>query len=253
MRFRQALPIWPCALHQAMNLTIGLRGVVQILTTPQQASLRLAGRTTYRAWVDGRFLGCGPARAAHGHVRVDEWPLDLAAGIHLVAVEVNATNVPAYAATGEEPFIQAEIVVDGQVVAATGASGWQVVIPGERIQRVSRMSRQRGFVEAWRLSPTSSDWRRQVAAAVLVELAERINPRRLADLPSKGFGLAGLQRLGSLLDHVKWPEKAERGRAVLSRIPLNWVRLESRLPPDGRRNARWRVIENTDVHPDVER
>ncbi len=224
MRFLQALPIWPCTLHQAMNLTIGLRGVVQILTTPQQAILRLAGRTSYRAWVDGCFLGCGPARAAHGHVRVDEWPLDLAAGIHLVAVEMNATNVPAYAATGEEPFIQAEIVVDGQVVAATGASGWQVLIPGERLQRVSRMSRQRGFVEAWRLSPTSSDWRRQVAATVQTVSVEPVTgatllPRRvpyprftcLAPLQVRAGGSIAIGEEGFLHPWETWMRRDSGG------------------------------------------
>ncbi len=91
------------------------------------------------------------------------------------------------------------------------------------------------------------------AATVLVELAEAIDARRLAALPEQGFSLPPLQRLGWLLDHVKWPEKAERLHAALSRDALNWVSLESRLPPDGRRNDRWRVIENTDIQPDIER
>jgi predicted transcriptional regulator of viral defense system len=91
------------------------------------------------------------------------------------------------------------------------------------------------------------------AATVLVELAEAIDARRLAALPEKGFSLPPLQRLGWLLDHVQWPEKAVRLHAALSRTALNWVTLESRLPPDGRRNDRWRVIENTDIQPDIER
>ncbi len=91
------------------------------------------------------------------------------------------------------------------------------------------------------------------AATVLVELAEVMDPRRLADLPSQGFSLPALQRLGWLLDHVKWPEKAERLHAKLNRNALNWVPLESRLPCKGRRSDRWRVIENTDIQPDIER
>lgn len=91
------------------------------------------------------------------------------------------------------------------------------------------------------------------AATVLVELAEAVNARRLADLPAKGFSLPALQRLGWLLDFVQWPGKAERLHAALSRTALNWVALESRLPCKGRRSDRWRVIENTDIQPDIER
>lgn len=91
------------------------------------------------------------------------------------------------------------------------------------------------------------------AATVLVELAEAIDSRRLAALPEQGFSLPTLQRLGWLLDHVKWPEKAERLHAALSRSALSWVALESRLPHDGRCNDRWRVLENTDIQPDIER
>ena len=91
------------------------------------------------------------------------------------------------------------------------------------------------------------------AATVLVEMAEVIGARRLAALKELGFSTPLLQRLGWLLDHVGWPEKAERLHAALSRNALNWVSLESSLPPTGRRNDRWRVIENTDVQPDIAR
>jgi len=91
------------------------------------------------------------------------------------------------------------------------------------------------------------------AATVLVELAEKIAPAKLAGLVAKGFSLSSLQRLGWLLDRVNWPEKAGQLHASLDRKPLNWVALESRLPSEGARNERWHVIENTDVQPDIER
>lgn len=91
------------------------------------------------------------------------------------------------------------------------------------------------------------------AATVLVELAEAIDARCLAGLLEQGVSLPTLQRLGWLLDHVKWPEKAEFLHTELSRNALNWVPLETRLPPEGRRNDRWQVVENTDIQPDIER
>ncbi len=91
------------------------------------------------------------------------------------------------------------------------------------------------------------------AATILVELAEAMDSRRLAHLTAQEFSLPTLQRLGWLLDCVKWPEKAKRLHAALSRNALHWVALESRLPRKGPRCERWRVIENTDIQPDIER
>lgn len=91
------------------------------------------------------------------------------------------------------------------------------------------------------------------AATVLVELAEAIKARALGELLQKGCRLPPLQRLGWLLDHVQWSEKANVLHDALARHPLNWVTLESRLPAKGPRDTRWHVVENTDVHADIER
>ena len=165
--FVLARPIWPTGQHQAMNLVAGFRCVITT-RNGNGARLRLTARTTYRAWINGQLLGYGPARSAHGHMRVDEWPLTgLTAGPHVIAIEVNAANVPHYAATDEHPLLQAEVEVDGDIVAATGDDTWQALIPGERCQRVARLSRQRAFAEAYRLTPESSAWRSPAGASFM--------------------------------------------------------------------------------------
>lgn len=154
--------MWPGGQHQEMNATLGLRCVVA-LAEGQSPHVAITARTSYRLWHNGRFVGCGPARSPHGHLRMDDYDLAPQAGVNLVAVEVNAANVPGYAVTDEHPLVQAELSVNGAVIAATGVDDlpqrWQALIPGERIRKVQRMSRQRGFAEAWRLTPSSSDWR----------------------------------------------------------------------------------------------
>lgn len=167
--FQRARPVWPVGRHQEKNVTIGLRCVVP-LVVGQLPRLAITARTSYRLWHNGRFVGCGPARSPHGHLRVDTYDLTPQTGINLIAVEVNAANVPGYALTDEHPLVQAELLVDDVVVAATGVDDlpqrWQALVPGERIQKVQRMSRQRGFFEAWRLTPSLSDWRRRRDARV---------------------------------------------------------------------------------------
>ncbi len=91
------------------------------------------------------------------------------------------------------------------------------------------------------------------AATVLVELAEKIADSRLGRLAETGCRLPALQRLGWLLEHVNWGEKAEALHAALERQHPAWVSLETRLPSKGPRNARWHVVENTDIQPDIER
>ena len=103
--FHAARPVWLRGWHEQMNITAGLRRVLD-LPAPVRAVLRLTARTAYRAWVDGAFAGCGPARSAHGTARVDEWQLELTAGRHVVAIEINAANIPAYALTDERPGLR---------------------------------------------------------------------------------------------------------------------------------------------------
>ena len=91
------------------------------------------------------------------------------------------------------------------------------------------------------------------AATVIVKLGEAIHAERLAELPSAGCSMAALQRLGWLLERVGWSERSEKLHKVLRAMKLNWAPLESRLPRSGERNDRWRIIENTDVQPDIER
>src|ERR1700678_4027305 len=37
--------------------------------------LHLAASDFYQFWLNGRWMGCGPARASHGRLTVDAWEL----------------------------------------------------------------------------------------------------------------------------------------------------------------------------------
>lgn len=86
-------------------------------------------------------------------------------------------------------------------------------------------------------------------ATVLSELAERLQPEKLASL-SGAFEKAVVQRLGHLLGRLGHPQIAEPTFAALSaRGPLPWVELDPKQagdpdlspPPSGRDDC-WRVI-----------
>lgn len=84
---------------------------------------------------------------------------------------------------------------------------------------------------------------------VLFELAERLQPKKLASL-SDAFEKAVVQRLGHLLGRLGHPRIAEPMFAALSaRGSLAWVELDPKQagdpdlsPPPSERDERWRVI-----------
>ena len=122
--FDSAKPIWPKGRETEKNLFVGFRASFK---TPAQERviLRATGATLYRVFLNGHFLGEGPARGPHGFYRVDEWELTakLQPGVNVVAFEVAGYNVNSYYLLDQPSFLQAEIVADGKVLASTDGHG----------------------------------------------------------------------------------------------------------------------------------
>jgi alpha-L-rhamnosidase len=145
-----------------MNIWISFHARAQ-LTPKAGATLRLAAAPAYRIWANGRFAGRGPARAAHGFARVDEWPVqaDESGRLELV-VEVMGYGVPTFCSTHEPAFLCAELVAGKKIVAWTSVQGGGFAAEHrrERVQRVERYSYQRAFVEGYRFGATGLPWRK---------------------------------------------------------------------------------------------
>ena len=159
-KFVEAKPVWPIAIGQEWNRMVGFYLPVEGEGRGKKSSLKITGADTYRIWVNGKYVGCGPARGPHGYSRVDEWDLALVldADRNHLAIEVLTHGVDSYAYVMQSPFLQAEYLENGKVVASTGRnfSAFHLV---ERIQKVERFSKQRPFAEAYRLSKDSHLWR----------------------------------------------------------------------------------------------
>ncbi len=174
--FSMARPVWLEGRETEMNVFAGFRGVFE---RPEASSVqvRVAASTLYRVFVNGAFVGHGPARGPHGYYRVDEWDIapQLKAGANVVAIEVAGYNANSYYVLDQPSFVQAEVVADGAVLAATGAGdrpfeGFPIM---ERVQKVQRYSFQRPFIEVYALKPGFDAWRAQAGVSVpAVPLAE---------------------------------------------------------------------------------
>ncbi len=174
--FMEALPVWAEGRETEMNVTMLFRA--EFDDPGEQALLKLAASTIYRARLNGEFLSSGPARGPHGFYRVDEIELPrLRPGSgNVLTVEVAGYNCNSYALLDQPSFLQAEISAAGRVVAATGPRGssFQGFILENRIRKVQRFSFQRPFTEAYRFdSPEPSLLPAVLAACPARELLPR--------------------------------------------------------------------------------
>lgn len=150
--FQKALPVWGEHRETEMNCELAFRAT----TIGADASIRLAASSIYRLWVNRRFFAAGPARAAHGYYRVDQWDLAnvLTSEENTIVIEVVGFNVNSYDTLDQPAFLTAELTENktGAILAATGDGSFRAYDLHQRIQRVQRYSFQRAFAEAYRLS-----------------------------------------------------------------------------------------------------
>lgn len=168
-----AEPVWPKGRETEMNGRFGFVARFSV-DRPERPVLRVTGSTVYRIFIDGHFSGYGPARGPEGRFRVDEWPLEIKMpGEHVVAVEVASYNCNTYYFMDQPPFLQAEVVLDGRVLASTGTEGAFEAFEVNHITKISRYGFQRGFGEGVRARPDDDDWR----------LGKGVSPLKLARRP----------------------------------------------------------------------
>lgn len=139
--------IWAKGLLDERNITL----TFQYTLTPQEdTKLTLAASNLYRLFVDGRLVGYGPARAAHGYSRLDEYALAPWAGQNVtIAMDVHSANVNTFYVVDEHPFFAVEIIEDGKTIAT--AKDFTAYRMTERVQKVRRFSFQRSFTESYHL------------------------------------------------------------------------------------------------------
>lgn len=160
--FVSGQPVWLKGRSYEMNLFVGFR--VQVRGEDAgDAIVRLTASSIYRIFLNGEFLGYGPARGPHGYARIDEWSLKgkCNPGINTIAVEVAGYNVNSYYLLDQPAFLQAEVVCGARVLASTGGDGerFEARELEHRLQKVQRYSFQRAFSEVYRMSQDYAAWR----------------------------------------------------------------------------------------------
>ncbi|WP_135554553.1 alpha-L-rhamnosidase-related protein [Paenibacillus cymbidii] len=193
-KFDRARPVWPAGRSREMNVTAGFKAVIAT-DAAQSATLRITASSLYRFYVNGTFGGHGPARGPHGYYRLDEWDIAglLRGGDNVIAIEVAGYNVNSYYLLNQPSFVQAEVLVNGAVEAATSATdgGFQAIVLEERVQKVQRYSFQRPFAEYYRLRPESTRWRVETGS---IETAEKCEELEAKTIIPRGISYSTFQK-----------------------------------------------------------
>jgi alpha-L-rhamnosidase len=146
-KFIKALPIYPKKYIHEMNMTFFF---VREIGISYSGVLRITGNSIYRVFDNGKMIGYGPARAAHDYYRIDEYVLSKT-GHHRIVIELVGYNCNSYYCLNTDPFLQAEVEENNEIVAYTGDDKFMCFRNLSRIQKVVRFSFQRTFSESYRL------------------------------------------------------------------------------------------------------
>jgi alpha-L-rhamnosidase len=167
--FTRANGVWIDGLSKEMNIQAA--AVIFLEFNKGDAPvLRIGGSTFFRIFVNNEFVHHGPARAPLGYMRVDEVFLSswIREGKNLILIEAAGYNCPCFNGVSTVSFIQAEVELNGRIVAATGLMDdhdhgsdnvrYFSLFRTERITKALRYSYQRHFSEVYRLqNPSGSD------------------------------------------------------------------------------------------------
>lgn len=166
-----AKPVFLAGLEDRLNVQAGFRKDFDLEALPQTAVLHITARSVYRLYVNGELVMHGPARTAHGHLRVDV--LDvlpyLHCGINKIAVETSASVgcLGGYSndQTCESSMLLAELRLNGAVALATDES-WDAVRLKQREEYSPRISHCRQNSEIYHLDAAYTAWRTGDAQSV---------------------------------------------------------------------------------------
>ncbi len=156
--FVAAKPVWAEGRETERNLTLAFREVIEAGRV-SEAYMRLTASCDYRLRINGEFVSHGPCVAAHDFYRVDCIDIEpyLHRGENVIAVEVAGYNDDSYYLLNQPSFLQAEVEINGEVVAATG-SEFEAYDLKQRKQDVPEFSFQRPHTEYYILSADFQQW-----------------------------------------------------------------------------------------------
>ena len=141
----KSLPIFPIRYIDEKNISILFK-----IDFSREDGLQfvIAGESEFQIFLNGKLIGYGPARAAHGYHRVDKYNLkDLKEHNRLVVI-LASYRVNTFDRINTKPFIQFELKNSNHIIASSNL-GSEAYLYEPRYQKVVRLSYQRAFSESY--------------------------------------------------------------------------------------------------------
>ena len=117
----------------------------------ENAEFVFIAKDIYNLYINGEFIQYGPARAAKGYAREER--VDLAPYLtkkeNVICVYVQSNNTSTLCFALEKPLFAAEIRVEGKTALTT--DDFRCFEMTDKLQKVERMSSQRGYLEVYRM------------------------------------------------------------------------------------------------------
>lgn len=117
--------------------------------------IRLIAADFYNLYVDGNFVGYGPAKTAAGYARVDVYDLSKYENF-VITVEALCYNIPCYSIESGNPLFGAEVVKGGKVIA--DSESFSAYSVDDYIRKTQKYSFQRGFSENYAMEKDRKDF-----------------------------------------------------------------------------------------------
>lgn len=205
-RFEAAQPVWLKDREKEMNLFAGFRTQIEAPASGK-TELKLTGSTIYRASVNGKFAGYGPARGPHDFYRVDTWDITplLTPGTNTIAIEIAGYNMNSFYLLNQPSFLQAEVLNNGKVLAATSAAPDQAAtfegfeLPWRR-QKIQRICFMRPSAEAYDMQTQDAQWFTGKESRAVVSPLVQTEPKTLID---RGVTYPRFHQLQPIRHHAK--------------------------------------------------
>ena len=118
-----------------------------------EVQFRLLGAAWYVAWLDGEYFAEGPARFPVAFPQYQTYHAKLAAGRHVLAVQVHHEGVPTRMLENQPPFLHCVALADGHEIPLR----WKQSRIGGYAPEVKRVNPQLGWIE-WCDTRQVPDW-----------------------------------------------------------------------------------------------
>lgn len=217
---KKAKPIWLKDKQCEMNSYAVFSAKTEIR---KNTFLHITGAFFYRVYVNGKFVGFGPARTAYGYAREDVYCLDDFAPVCEIVIEMVGYHCRSFSTVIQPAFLLAEVECDGEVLVYSGQD-FEGFLPKCKLQKVERFSIQRHFSEVWDYrnvhSLTDKTYQYPVEVSTEVpQILERNAPYPLYE----DVELTVARSIGTLIYEESLPY---RNKYSWSTVPEMWGRFE---------------------------